>query len=238
MKATFFAGPAFILTLSLITSIGVDAQTADDIVNKHIAAIGGNEKLKAMKTLYEENTASAGLFSLEVKSWVRNNKCMRVEMSIFGKTVVQIITPENGWILEDQKDPKPMESEDLTEWQSNLDITGDLFDYQAKGKKIELLGSETVDRVSTYKLKVTDKDSSTSILYLDQNTFYIVKKDEQKKGKKKVSTSFMSDYRKTDDGYVFAFKTKQTTPSKAKIRVHKVEVNMPMEDELFKIPGR
>ena len=42
----------FVLFLTFTMFISVKAQTADEIINKFITAIGGKEKLNAIKTLY------------------------------------------------------------------------------------------------------------------------------------------------------------------------------------------
>ncbi len=44
------------LLLAVVSFSGVRAQTADEIVNKYVDAIGGKEKLQQVKTVYMENT--------------------------------------------------------------------------------------------------------------------------------------------------------------------------------------
>src|SRR5262249_33579697 len=55
------------------------------------------------------------------------------------------------------------------------DLLGGYIDYIAKGNKIALTGTETVEGHDTYKLQVTLKDSTVFTYFIDRETWLPVK---------------------------------------------------------------
>jgi len=62
MKKTFI-----IMTALFAVSAYSQAQTADEIINKNIAAMGGMEKLNSIKSIYEEDSINAGGVKIPLK---------------------------------------------------------------------------------------------------------------------------------------------------------------------------
>ena len=72
MKTTFFS----ILTMVciLFTNVTGSAQTADEIINKYLQALGGQEKLKTIQTVVMEGSLSVQGFELPIKLSSVHNK--------------------------------------------------------------------------------------------------------------------------------------------------------------------
>jgi hypothetical protein len=61
------------------------AQTAEEIAKKHIEAIGGAEKWKAIKGIEIKNRMSIGGMDVESKSIILVGKGLRTEASVMGQ---------------------------------------------------------------------------------------------------------------------------------------------------------
>ncbi|NLR78501.1 outer membrane lipoprotein-sorting protein [Chitinophaga eiseniae] len=229
-----------LLAAFLITGISTYAQTADEIIAKNTAAMGGEAKLKDLKTQYVEGSMEVQGQSVPIKKWVKQNEAMRLEFNVMGSSNIQVVTRSAGWSLMPvmmQTAPQDMDSATLKIMQTQLDLRGELYDYKNKGKKIELAGKEDINGAPAYKLKVTGESGSTGDVYIDANTFLIVKtvNNINIKGQSLELVLLMSDYKKTPEGYAYAVTTTQT-PGDVKINVSKVDVNTPVADTLFVKP--
>jgi len=142
------------------TAFSVNAQTAEEIVAKHIDAIGGAEAWKKVNSVKMEGTMQVQGAELAVTITVLNGKGARQDLSIMGMTGYQIVTPTEGWNympFQGQTTPEAMTAEDLAESQDDLDAQGNLIDYAAKGHTVELMGKDDVDGTECFKLKITKK---------------------------------------------------------------------------------
>lgn len=113
-------------------------------------------------------------FALEMK---RPHKS-RLEIQFAGKTAVQVYDGTNGWKVRPFLNRNEVESFTAEEAKAEAgkdDMDGLLIDYQARGAKVELAGTESVDGHSAYKLKVTAKDGEVRTVWIDTKSFLDVK---------------------------------------------------------------
>jgi hypothetical protein len=234
-----------LVTLAVLCSFGLHAQTVDEIVAKALAARGGIPAISAIKT--ERLTghisfalAPAGPFLVEIK---RPGK-MREEIDFGAKTLVQTTDGTSGWnlmITNGTGDPVALTAGEVRNMAGGADIDGPLLDYAKKGNRVELIGKEKVGGRDAYKLKVTDKTGDVRYDYIDANSYLEIKWEGQVEnaGEKNTFASYFSDYRKVN-GVMFAFAITSGTadhPDGQKIVFDKVEVNVPLEDSLFGKPA-
>jgi len=230
-----------LLLLILATSIGLAAQTADEIISKAIAARGGLDKLKAIQTQRLTGTITIGNrapgpFMVEMK---RGGK-MRQEMTVGGQNAVRITNGTAGWKIENDGEAVPLTDAELRNMAGGADIDGPLVDYKAKGNQVELEGKEKVNGNDAYKLKITQKDGQVRYDYLDVNSFLEVKwQGEIEAGDRKFTAeSFFSDYRPVN-GVMYHHQIDSDTlgtPYKQKLVFDKIEVNLPLDDSIFQKP--
>src|SRR5687767_9131863 len=118
---------------ALTASFNALAQTADEIVDKHIAAIGGKDAWKKVNSVHTEGNLKVQGADVTVSTVVLNGKGMRQNISVMGMTGFQIMTPEAGWNFmpfQGQTKPEPVTAEDLKEGADNLDVQGVLIDFK------------------------------------------------------------------------------------------------------------
>ena len=104
---------------------------------------------------------------------------MRMDMHLQERTFVESFDGTTGWMINSfsgSNTPQKMSDEDASSALDNTDfLEGTLVDSKAKGSAVELLGQETVEGASAYKLKITRKSGMVEYLYLDAATFLPLK---------------------------------------------------------------
>lgn len=235
MKSTFFT------LLVVFLSFSLTAQTADEIVVKHIEAIGGKDVLTKTTSIYVESSMSVMGNEAPTRMSILNGKGFRNEIDMMGSTIIQCISEKGGWMI------NPMAGggvEDMPEKQAkgtmgNLTLGGVFFNYAEKGTTVELLGKKKAGDIDAFQLKVTPKDGNASTYFIDPATFYIVRmeaKGEMMGQEIDIATTF-SDYKKVDNGYVMAHSTEIDMGQFAMTStVKKVEVNKAMDEATFSKP--
>ena len=226
------------LFLATFLFASAQAQTADEIVNKHIEAIGGKDNWKKINSMKMEAGLSVQGMDVPVTIYQIHNKGQRQEFTVMNMTGYSIITNEGGWNFNPmggQTKPEPMTADELKAAQDGLDIQGDMLDYAAKGHKIELLGKEDVDGTEAFKLKLTRKSGSEVINYIDPATYYIIRTVNKVKvnGQEVEQKINVSNYQKLPEGIVVPF-SMEMPGAPAPVMVKKVEVNPTLDPALFK----
>lgn len=232
----------FLAAASLSVVYGAQAQTAEEIVSKHVAAIGGMDKLKGIKSIYLESTADVMGNEMSTATTILNGKGYKTEGEVMGNKMVQVVTDNGGWTISpmagDGAQPLPADAAKLAKDQ--LDIVGPLVDYAAKGNKIELKGQEKVGAANAYKLQVTNKEGVSSTYFIDPATYYILKvvRTANMMGQDMDVTVSYSDYKKSDYGFVFPHTTETDMGGQFAItaKVTKLEINKPVDPKVFEMP--
>lgn len=212
------------------------AQTADEIINKFIEAIGGKEKMLALKSIKSEGALTVQGAEVSITSTTLSGVGSRTDISVPGiDPGFRIITPTKGWNFAPylgQTSPEEVSEEQLKAGQAGLDLQTPFLNYKEKGHQVELLGKEKLDGVDCYKIKITYKNGVNATSYFDANTFYRVKtiaKGNVRGQMMDVETRY-SDFRKLPEGYVIPFK--QVSPN-GELNVSTVEINKPVDESIF-----
>jgi hypothetical protein len=98
----------------------------------------------------------------------------RVELQLKGETAVQVYDGANGWKLRpflNRLEVEPFTAEEMKSASMQSGLDGLIVDYQAKGTRIELDGSEKVEGRDTYKLKLTLKSGDVTHVWVDGQNF-------------------------------------------------------------------
>ena len=228
------------LTLLLVTSIAFSAsyaQTADEIISKHLDAIGGVDAWRKVTSIREEGTLIAQGAEVTIVRTVLHQKGSRQDISVAGMNGYSIITPIAGWNFmpfQGQTAPEPLTDEDIKEGQPELDAQDELVDYIEKGSSVELVGKDDVDGTECFKLVLTFKSGKTESLFLDPKSYHIIRQIAKQKanGQEMEITTNLSNYQKLPEGIVVAMSI--SLPF-GELNVKKVEVNKPVDEAIFKL---
>ncbi len=213
------------------------AQTADDIVAKYMEARGGADKLKGLQSLILEGTMTQQGVDVTMKFTHVQGKAMRVEFTAMGQTGYNIITNTEGWVMNPfggGGGAEALPEEQVKAGQGQLDIQGPLVDYKTKGNTVEYLGKVSEQGAEFHKLKLTRQGGNVTFYYLDDKYLLVKAVTSMKvQGNDTEIITEYSDYRKTPDGLVFAYKRNNNGNE---ISFEKVEVNPKIDEAVFK-PG-
>jgi hypothetical protein len=235
---------SFILAASIsLFSTGAFAQTADDVINKNINALGGKDKLNSLASLYQESTTSAMGQDMTSKTWILSGKGMRAEIAVMGQSIIQVITKDTGWMvnpLAGSTDPQPMSKDQIKPYANRIDPRGPFVNYAANGYTATLVGSDKVNGADCYKVKLTRSGDGDQTYYIDKSTYYIDKAsvDFNVQGQSGTLDIVFSDYAKTPEGYVFPNTTTISGGPQGDIvsKITKVVPNQTIDPTLFTKP--
>lgn len=232
----------FFLLMLFCFTLTTSAQTLDEIIAKHIQARGGEEKLKAVKTVKQN-----GVFiqqGQEVPILLQNKRpsSIRFELSIQGTKIIQAYDGQTGWAVSPflgTKEAQKLSDDQLKDIVDQADIDGPLVDFKGKGHSVSLVGKEDLEGSPVYKLKVDKKNGDTSFIFIDTGNYLEIKSAQKNKlpnGQELEVESYSSDY-KTVEGVTFPHSIEIKTPQgSVQIKINKIEVNTEMDDNLFKFP--
>jgi len=224
---------------ALAGAVSLQAQTADEIVGKHIAAMGGKDAISKVKSLVTESSISMMGGENPATTTVVDGVGFKSEMEFNGTKIVQCVTDKGGWMINPMtgaSDPVPMPDDQYKTRKADIFVGGALYDYDAKGSKVELLGKDG----GAYKIKLTTKDGAEYLYQIDGTTYLlksmVTKGDMQ--GQQVDITSSLSDYRKTDTGFMvpYAIDLDIGGQFQLTIAVKKVELNKTIDPSVFDMP--
>jgi outer membrane lipoprotein-sorting protein len=224
--------------------------TAEQIVQKHVAATGGADAWHNLRSVVFEGQMDAGAQPSRQLPYVlkqtRGHKS-RLELTVGDQTALQIYDGQKGWKVRPFTNRTEVETMTPTELAAsaaaaNDDIDGPLVDYAQKGYKITLVGTALVKGHAAYQLKITSKSGEGRNIWLDGESFMTLKIEGAPRsldGRKHPVSIYYSDYH-AEKGLSFAHEqetiVEQSKAAPTKLTVSKVRVNEAIDPSAFQKP--
>ena len=233
-----------ILSLVLLFCVQASAQTVDEVVKKSIEAQGGVERLKAVKSIKVTGKIIQQGLEIPITIQQKRPSMVRMDVTFQGKSQTVAYDGDTGWKtdpFQGSPDPEKVAGDELKELQEQSDMDGPLVDYKAKGHTVELMGKEDMEGTPVYKLKLTLKNGDIRYIFIDAANWLGLKVNLKRKtpGGEMEADQFVGNYKKVN-GIMTAFsiETKVGGQTVNQIVLDKVEMDVPIDDSLFKMPAK
>ncbi len=233
------------LLIAGLAGAAVQAQTAEELIEKNLKATGGREKIEAVKSfrMTGKMVAPQGMEIPMVMEYKEPDK-IRTEATIQGMTMIQALNGKDGWMVAPfmgKKDPEKMSADDVKQAEEQMDSFDMLTKYKEKGHTIEYAGKEDIEGTPAYKLKVTKKSGDVSYLFLDSESYLLVKTNGKTavQGQVVETDTTLGDYKPVEGVlYPHSIETQlKGMPGKMSLTFSKVEVNPALDDSRFAMPA-
>ena len=235
----FLVATAVLLTLGTSAAL---AQSADEIVEKHLAAMGGREALGRVRTRVSTGTVrvetAVGPISGTVEAFAKapnkSRSLVTLDLSSLGAGTFindQRFDGTTGYIIDTLNGNRDITGSQLEAMRNNGFPTVWL-DYRARGLTIVLTGQETLAGGAAYVLEVTPKIGPRARAWVDAETLMLVKTSVPLESTPAGPVEQVTEYGdfRTVDGVKVPFSVKSTTSGQTVTAVltdvkHNVEVD-------------
>jgi hypothetical protein len=220
----------------VLLSLNIQAQTADEIIEKYITAIGGKEKWKQVKSMKVNGFIEVQGIKINFTQQAIHNVGVRVDAEFQGQKIIDITTPTKGWSQNPfggRSSLQPISEEELKQKLDELDIQDEFIDYATKGSAVDFLGKDEEDGNEFYKVKMTTKNNNESVYFFDVNTSLIYKEEKtvKQQGQEMKMVTKVFDYKTIPFGIKIPHKSEQMGQI---LVTDKIEVNTTIDENIFK----
>ena len=224
-----------------VSAVATAQSSADDLVAKNLAAKGGVEKLRGVTSVRTTGRVKSARRLATITMWTKRPNSMRQEVVADGRTSVTGFDGTTLWAINPQAGP---DAREVTGPAANRareeagDFDSVLLDYKDKGYKVDLVSSLPG---GPPHLRVTKKNGRVQDIYLDPATFLEqrITTELDQGGSITVVGTELTNY-KPVDGMMVPFTIRQTINGQVQgeVTYERVQFNLPLADDLFKMPRK
>jgi outer membrane lipoprotein-sorting protein len=220
------------------------AQTpsVDELVAKHLAARGGEAKLKDVSSMRLVGSISVQGMDMPITVLSKRPNKMRQEMTMQGQKVIQAYDGQTVWAVNPMMgstEPRVIDGPPADAVKNQSLFDGPLVGYKERGDTLEVVGPADVGGAKTWKLKLTRKDGKAMHIFLDADTGLERQWSAtmEQNGLTMEIDTIMSDHQPVDGIQVArSMRTLVGGQAMGTLTVSSVEFNVPIEDSEFTMP--
>ena len=245
MKRTFAS--FLVVACTLIWAPRALAQTADEVVEKHLAAMGGRAALAKLTTQIASGSVTVATPEVELPGRVeihrkapnKSRTHITLDLSAVGgaeMVIIQSCDGKTGFASNSMQGDREITGDQL-QGMLNANFPSPLLNYKDAGGKVEFVGKDKVRDRDVYVLQYTPRAGPAARQYFDAETYLLLKAVAKvtipDAGGEVEQVNELGDYR--DVGGVKAPFTVSiiTAAQTVTIKLAKIEWNTPIDDATF-----
>lgn len=224
--------------LKMEESAAAANMTVQQVLDKYIAAIGGKDKLMAVKDLTMTMAANVMGQSLEMKIAQKAPDKTYQSMSMGGVTQQESILNGDKGKVSVGGQSQAMPAEQIADAKEQAVLFTEM-QFDKLGYKTKLVGTENVGTVNAFVVEAESPSGKKQTLFFDTKTYLKIKESSNVPGPNgqimTVSTD-LGDYQAVD-GVLFPFSRKLVgaAPIPLDLKISEIKVNSGLSDDLFKV---
>jgi hypothetical protein len=235
ITSTLLAMAAF-----LLWSASLPAQSAENIIERHIKALGGRKALQAVSSVRVTGSVTRSGASAQPGDFLwqmRAPGSFYVETRIGEAHRVEACNGKSGWVEDTAGGLRTLTGREQARARAAALYRNDHFlNYKKEKTKVQLLGRETLAGRPVFALEMTTHSGLQRKLYLDAESYLLLKDEEEREdGREEI---FFGDYR-TVDGVKEPYRiTLRRGAESLDVVVREVTHNGAVAASMFDFPNR
>jgi outer membrane lipoprotein-sorting protein len=228
-----------LLGVSLLFAFAaINGQSLEDIIAKYTVA-NKLDKIGNIQTIRISAKTSVMGMDMPMEMWMKNPNKLKSVTSFNGQDIIQVYDGEKGYMVNPMAgslEPVEMTADQIKQADRNNMFNNYMARYLKEGK-LTLEGEENVNDKPAFKIKTDLDGTGTATMFIDKSSYLVVKTiaTVNQGGMDVTVESFPTDYTETS-GILVPMKTTTSAGGMEIVTTFtKVEVDVPMEDSVFKI---
>ncbi len=228
----------FLAVSFLLAIAALNAQPLEDIISKYTLA-NKLDKISNFKTIRISAKTTVMGMDMPMELWMKNPNKIKSVTSFNGQNIIQVFDGEKGYMVNPMAgslEPVEMTADQVKEVAKNNIFNNYMAQYLKEGK-LTLEGDENVNGKPAFRIKASLDGGNSATMLIDKSSYLILKTiaDVNQGGMAISVESFPSEYTETN-GILLPMKTTTSTSGMEIVTIFtKVEVDVPIEDSIFKI---
>ena len=240
----FHSMKKFLWLLTVLSPVFLYGQTVDEVIRKYADAMGGLDAYNKIETAKITGTLISQGNNLPLTTHIVNGKQMRTDVNLNGQVVTNAYDKGKGWKINAFEGintaTEVTAPDDLAALKVQTSLANNLMDYKKRGHQVELLGQEDVEGVKTNKIRLTNKDDGKqTVYYINVSDNMLVRSDTKQKiqGDEYDAQTYYSGL-KDVNGIKFSMHFVRKIQGRVfqEVQYEKVELNVPVDEKIFKQP--
>lgn len=227
-----------LVLIALFLTAAVNSQALEEIVKKYSVA-NKQDKVATLSTIKITAKMSMTGMEMSMEMWIKNPDKIKTVTSINGQEIISVLDGTKGYQINPMtgsSTPVEMTPDQVKQTQSSNIFQNSMLNYLKNGQ-LSLEGEEKVNDKPAFKIKAKLDVVNITYMFIDKESYLLVKTSTtvNQGGTPMTVDSYPSNYTETD-GVLLPMKTTTSASGmEFTITYDKVEVNIPMDDSIFKI---
>ena len=224
--------------LSVTSICFAQEMNLDEILKNHYEIMGINKQVEVKTFISSGKMIQQGM-EFPYTLYQKRSGLARLEIDFQGQKIIQACNEETAWYIHPLMGI--MEATDMPEADNKElrkrygDIEGPLYNWEEKGHKLELIGTDEMEGTEVYRLKLSEADEQVSEYFIDAESFVLLKSTEE--GPQGTTESYYSNYMEKDDIVYFGnIDIRFSGMTVMTITIDNIEFNPEIDDSIFQKP--